>query len=109
LAAVAGDPSVIVVASAIGGVGYALFLIGGVTYVSEHVPPELAATAQGIFQGISISLSGVLAAASAGLVAGTIGIQGMFLAATVVGAAGVVVIAIATRPSSVSDVSTRPA
>lgn len=99
LAAVATDPASLVIASGIGGVGYALFLVGGVTYVSEHVPRELAATGQGIFQGVSISLSQVVAAASAGLLAGAFGIAGMFGVAAVAGVLAAGVTALAVRPA----------
>jgi PPP family 3-phenylpropionic acid transporter len=46
VAALATDSTVLLAASVFGGLGFALFAIGGTTYVSEHVPPELAATAQ---------------------------------------------------------------
>ena len=99
LAAAATDPLFLVVASGIGGVGYALFLVGGVTYVSEHVPKELAATGQGIFQGVANSLSQVVAAAGAGLVAGAFGIAGMFAVAAVVAVVAALVTAVAVRPA----------
>ncbi len=98
LASVAADPALLVVASGIGGIGYALFLVGGVTFVAEHVPAHLAATGQGIFQGVTLSLSQVVAAAAAGLAAGIVGIAGMFAIAAVVGAAATVVVAIAVLP-----------
>lgn len=100
LTALAADPTVIVLATGLGGVGYALFLVGGVTYISEHVPPELAATGQGIFQGISISLSQVLAAAAAGMLAGVAGIGGMFVAAAAVGVLAAGIVAVAVRPAA---------
>ena len=96
--AVVQDPIVLVLASGFGGVGYALFIVGGVTYVSRHVPPPLAATGQGIFQGVSIGLSGVLAAAAGGVAAGALGIAGMFALAAAVGFAAAVVVAVAVLP-----------
>jgi len=101
IAALASDPAVIVLGSAVGGVGYALFLIGGVTYVASRVPPQLAATAQGLLQSVTISLSNVAGGATAGLVAGAIGIQGMFGAATAVGLVGAAIIAVAARPRAI--------
>ena len=100
LAALATDPAFLVAASTIGGVGYALLFVGGVTYVAEHVPPHLAATGQGIFQSVASGLSGVVAAASAGLLAGAIGIAGMFGVAAAVGLGAVLVIAAAVLPGS---------
>lgn len=99
LTAVAMDPTVIVVATGLGGVGYALFLVGGVTYISDHVPPELAATGQGLFQGISISLSQVIAAAAAGMLAAAAGISGMFAVAAAVGVLAVGIVTLAVRPT----------
>jgi PPP family 3-phenylpropionic acid transporter len=91
----ASDPIVLVVASGFGGVGYALFTVGGVTFVAQRVPPALAATGQGIFQGAALGLSGVIAAAAGGLVAGAVGIAGMFTIAGVVGLSAAVVVAVA--------------
>jgi PPP family 3-phenylpropionic acid transporter len=99
LAAVATDPVFLVMASGIGGVGYALFLVGGVTYVADHVPAHLAATAQGIFQGVSISASQVVAAAVSGVLAGALGIQGLFVLAAAAGVGAVGIIALAARPA----------
>ena len=100
LAALASDPMVLVIASGIGGVGYALFFVGGVTYVAEHVPPHLAATGQGIFQSVSFGLSGVAGAVAGGVLAGAIGIAGMFGVAAGVGLLGVLVMAAAVLPGS---------
>jgi MFS transporter, PPP family, 3-phenylpropionic acid transporter len=100
LAALATDPAFLVAASGIGGIGYALFFVGGVTHVAEHVPPHLAATGQGIFQGVAFGLSGVLAAAAAGVLAGAIGIAGMFGIAATVGGVAVLVIAAGVLPGS---------
>ena len=100
VAAVATDPALLVLASGLGGIGYALFTVGGVTYVAEHVPPELAATGQGIFQGASLNLSGVVAAAAGGLLAGQLGIAGMFGVAAVVGFGAAAVVALAVLPGA---------
>lgn len=42
------DPILVTLTMALHGVGFALLLVGGVTYVSRHAPPATAATAQGI-------------------------------------------------------------
>src|SRR5262245_10781171 len=66
VAGVATSPDALILVSAIGGVGFALTLVGGVTFVSRLAPPELQATAQGVFQGSTTSFgsitAGVLAA-----------------------------------------------
>ena len=65
------------------------------------MPPRLAATGQGIYQGVAIGLSGVVAAAAGGLVAGSLGIQGMFVVAGLLGVVAVATVAVAvlSRPA----------
>lgn len=97
VAALADDPNALLAASFFAGLGYALFLVGGVTYVSARVPAQLAATAQGIFQGLGSSLSQVTAALAGGALAGVFGIQGLFEIAIALGIAGTGIIALAIR------------
>ncbi|MEO8272874.1 MAG: MFS transporter [Chloroflexota bacterium] len=97
VAALATDPIGLLAASVFAGFGYALFFVGGVTYVSERVPSELAATAQGIFQGVGSSLSQVTAAVLGGLIAAAVGLQGLFGIAIALGIAGTAIIALAVR------------
>lgn len=99
VAALAPDSNVLLASAVFGGLGFALFLVGGVTFVSEHVPPELAATAQGIFQGVGNSLSQVVAAAAGGAVAAATGIAGLFAAAAAIGIVAALIIAAAVRPT----------
>jgi MFS family permease len=99
IVAVAPDPAFLVGAGAFAGLGFALFFVGGVTYVSEHVPPELAATAQGIFQGVGSSLSQVVAAATGGAIAAVLGIEGLFAIGAGLGLLATLTIALAVRPS----------
>jgi PPP family 3-phenylpropionic acid transporter len=98
VAELATEPTMLLVASIFGGVGFALFFVGGVTYVSRHVPAELAATAQGIFQGLANSLSQVTAAFAGGAVAAAFGIQGLFGVSIVLGVLGAAILAFAVRP-----------
>jgi MFS family permease len=98
VAELATEPTLLLAASVFGGVGFALFFVGGVTYVSRHVPGELAATAQGIFQGLANSLSQVTAALAGGAVAAAFGIQGLFGVSIVLGIVGAVILALAVRP-----------
>lgn len=98
VAGVATSPEMLLSASIFGGIGYALFLVAGVTYVSTRVPRELAATAQGIFQGIGSSLSQVTATALGGAIAAVAGIQGLFLMAAALGVVAMAIITVAVRP-----------
>jgi MFS family permease len=97
VAAFSTDANVLLAASLFGGLGYAFFAIGGITYVSEHVPRELAATAQGIFQGVGNSLAQVTAAALGGAVAAFAGVAGLFAIAAVVGVAAAAILWLAVR------------
>jgi PPP family 3-phenylpropionic acid transporter len=108
VAAVALDPAVLLSASIFGGLGFALFFVGGVTYVSNRVPPELAATAQGIFQGIGSSLSQVTASLVGGAMAAALGIQGLFGVAIAVGLAGTAIVAVAIRSGRRSEAARAP-
>ncbi len=103
VAAAAPDSAVLLAASVFGGLGYALFFIGGVTYVSKHVPPELAATAQGIFQGVGNSLAQVAASALGGAVAVFAGVAGLFAIAAGIGIIGAVTIGLAVRAGPVAS------
>jgi MFS transporter, PPP family, 3-phenylpropionic acid transporter len=97
VAAFSTDANVLLAASLFGGLGYAFFAIGGITYVSEHVPRELAATAQGIFQGVGNSLAQVTAAALGGAVAAFAGVAGLFAVAAVVGIGAAAILWLAIR------------
>jgi PPP family 3-phenylpropionic acid transporter len=100
VAALATDPIGLLAASVFAGFGFALFFVGGVTYVSARVPAELAATAQGIFQGVGSSLSQVTAAAAGGTIAAVAGIDGLFLISAGLGVLGTAIIAVAVRPNA---------
>jgi MFS family permease len=95
--------------SGINGIAFALFLVGGVTYVSRHAPPAIAATVQGVFQGVGIGLAQLLGAGVGGAIAGQVGLSGMYLVAAALGGVAVVVVAAAvsapraTRVPGVAD------
>jgi PPP family 3-phenylpropionic acid transporter len=108
VAALATDPPMLLAASIFGGFGYALFLVAGVTYVSTHVPPELAATAQGIFQGVGSSLSQVTATALGGTIAAFAGIQGLFVVGVGLGVTATVIVAFAVRPGRAANARPDP-
>ena len=97
VAALATTPEMLLGASVFGGVGFALFFVAGVTYVSEHVPRDLAATAQGIFQGFGNSLGNVVAAAAGGSIAAYAGLDGLFFVAAGLGVLGTAIVWFAVR------------
>lgn len=97
LTALTADPAALVVLSGLGGVGYACFLVGGVTYVSRHAPPELAATAQSLFSGVTNGLGQVAAGAMGGWIGFNLGLTGMFAISSALGLAAALVLALAIR------------
>jgi PPP family 3-phenylpropionic acid transporter len=73
------DPILVAGAMALHGAGFALLLVGGVTYVSRHAPRGAEATAQGILSGIVFGLSQAIGPLIGGALAGAVGLPQMFL------------------------------
>jgi MFS transporter, PPP family, 3-phenylpropionic acid transporter len=96
-AALTNDPGVLVALTAFGGIGFACFVVGGVTYVSRHAPARLAATAQSLFSGVSNNLGQVTAGVAGGRLADSIGLTGLFGTSAVLGVVAAVVVALAVR------------
>ena len=92
---VTNDATIASAAMVLHGVGYALLLVGGVTYIAGLAPPGRAATAQGVFAGVIAGLAQAVGPATAGIIAGAASIPAMFAVAAVVSAAGVVAMSIA--------------
>jgi MFS family permease len=77
------EPLAALLIAPLGGVGFALFYVGNVSFVAKAVPPEAQATAQGLYTGMTFSLGSVVGSVVAGLAAPIIGLSGLFLAAAV--------------------------
>ena len=92
---VTADPYIATLAMTLHGAGYALLLVGGVTYVARYAPSGSAATAQGVLAGVVAGLAQAIGPGLAGLIAGVTGIHGMFLFAAVASAFGIVAVALA--------------
>ena len=78
----------------LGGVGYAFFYVGTVTFVSRNAPARLQATAQGIFSGTAFSVGTIIGSTVGGQLAGLLGLRGLFGVCAVGAALAAVVIAI---------------
>jgi len=78
----------------LGGVGYAFFYVGTVTFVSRSAPARLQATAQGIFSGTAFSVGTILGSTVGGQLAGLLGLRGLFGVCAIGGALAAVVIAL---------------
>jgi PPP family 3-phenylpropionic acid transporter len=83
------------------GAGFALLLVGGVTYVSRLAPPGAAATAQGVLTAVIFSLAMIVGHGLAGLAAGAIGLPAMIGLAAAASVVAVILLGIATaeRPA----------
>ena len=93
-----GDPLLVTLSMALHGAGYALLLVGGVTYVARNAPSEHSATAQGVLAGVVFGLAQALGPGVAGVIAGASSINAMFVFASVASLVGIVALYLAVRP-----------
>jgi PPP family 3-phenylpropionic acid transporter len=94
LGALVTDPTALVVLAPLEGFGFASVFVGGVTVVAERAPAGLQGTAQGLFAA-STGLATIIGSLVGGLVAGALGINGLFAVCGVVGLAGSAILAVA--------------
>jgi PPP family 3-phenylpropionic acid transporter len=92
LFAVSGSPVGLVVGAALGGIGFALFLVGTTTFIARRAPASLRATAQALFTSTAYAIGSIVGGILAGLVAGSWGLATVFPAAAVTSAVGAVMI-----------------
>lgn len=97
-AALVSDPVALVAVSPVEGIGFALFYVGGVSFVAHRAPVGLAATAQGVFTAMS-GLATIVGAGVAGFLAGVLTIPGMFGACAAGGVVAAVVVAAVVLPT----------
>ncbi len=93
--AVVRDPSLVALTMALHGGGFALLLVGGVTYVARHAPAGAAATAQGVLTGMIVGLAQVIGPGIGGIVANQFGLTSLFLVSAVASLVAIVGLAIA--------------
>jgi len=90
--ALVDDPTVLLAFMVAGGVGFAFFYVGTVTYVARAVPVGVQATAQGVFSGTAFSFGSILGSVLGGVVAGASSLPVLFgLSTGLLGVAAVVV------------------
>jgi MFS transporter, PPP family, 3-phenylpropionic acid transporter len=94
--ALVSDPWLYVAIAPLGGVGYALFYVGTVTYVARAVRPSVQATAQGLFTGTAFAMGGILGSLLGGQVAAALTIPGMFAVAAGASVVAAAIVAWAT-------------
>lgn len=81
--AVFEDPALIVLVAPFGGVGFAFFYIGTVTWVSGSVGRSVQATAQGVFTGTAQSIGQIGGSIIGGAIGAQFGLPTLFLIAGV--------------------------
>lgn len=102
-----GDPLLVSLSMALHGAGFALMLVGGVTYVAAQARAEVAATAQGVLSGVVFGLAQAVGPGIGGLIAGVADLRAMFFVAAITSAAGLVALygtVWGARPPSDADV-----
>jgi PPP family 3-phenylpropionic acid transporter len=88
------DPLIVSLTMLIHGGAFALVLVGGVMYVSEHAPNGAAATAQGMLGATGFGLAQVVGPGFGGLLGGALGLPPMFGLAGIGSAVAVVALAL---------------
>jgi PPP family 3-phenylpropionic acid transporter len=102
LAAFVSDPAALVVLAPLEGFGFASVFVGGVTVVAERAPAGLQGTAQGLFAA-STGLATIIGSLVGGVVAGLLGIEGLFAVSGLIGLVGSLILGLALiRPASVT-------
>jgi PPP family 3-phenylpropionic acid transporter len=81
------------------GAAFALVLIGGVAYVSQHAPTGAAAAAQGVLSAMIFGLAMIIGPELGGQLASRLGLQGMFMVAGIAGGVGVIGLAWLLAPA----------
>jgi MFS transporter, PPP family, 3-phenylpropionic acid transporter len=100
------DPLIVALSMLLHGAAFAIVLVGGVIYVSRHAPRGAAATAQGVLAATVFGLAQVAGPGIGGIVAGSLGIQGMFALAGI--SSGMAVLALAWVLRNPGDHATVP-
>ena len=93
------DPVLATFTMALHGVAFSLMLVGCVAYVSRHAPSGAAASAQGVLSAMIFGLAMIIGPELGGLLAGGLGLSGMFVVAGVGSAAGVIGLAWLLAPA----------
>jgi PPP family 3-phenylpropionic acid transporter len=94
------SPTILIACSLMQGAGYGLALIGGIAFVSRQAPKGTAATAQGILNAVTFSLSSIIGSGVGGQVAGWLTIRGLYAVTAVLGVVAIVLVALAVLPAS---------
>jgi PPP family 3-phenylpropionic acid transporter len=86
--ALAGSAVASVLASSMGGIGVALFLVGTTAWVADRTPRAMRATAQALFVGTTYAVGAIVGALMAGFIASVAGLATMFAVSGLTGLSG---------------------
>ena len=104
--ALVNDPLLATLTMVLHGIGFGLVLVGGVTYVSRHAPPAVAATAQGVLSAVVFSLALIIGPSVGSFIAASWGATAMFAVSFVAGAVAIPLLWLAVgRPIGAGVVS----
>ena len=78
------------------------------TFVSREAPKGTAATAQGILNGVTLSLSVIIGSGLGGPLAGWLTIRGLFAISACLGVAAILLIALAVLPAANRQAAEEP-
>lgn len=92
--AIVRDPVLVALTMLLHGGGFALLLVGSVTYIARHSPRGATATAQGVLSGVVVGLAPVLGPGLGGIFATNSGLSSLFAVAAGVGAFAIVLLAL---------------
>jgi PPP family 3-phenylpropionic acid transporter len=88
LFSIISTPGLAIALQVLGGVSFATYIVGGVTYVNERAPQGLSTTAQAVFSLVTFGAGWVAGSLIAGSVYETAGIVWLFRLLTVIALAG---------------------
>ncbi|MFN2483716.1 MAG: MFS transporter [Candidatus Limnocylindria bacterium] len=103
------DPVRVLATMVLAGGGFALLLVGGVTYVARHAPAGAEATTQGMLAAVVYGLAMILGSGLGGLGADALGLDRMFLLAFAIALVAVVGLAFAVVAEDAPDKRRRAA
>ncbi|HEX5824974.1 MAG TPA: MFS transporter [Candidatus Limnocylindrales bacterium] len=90
--AVVTSPWAVVAVSPLGGIGFAFFYVGTVTWVAGAVPREVQATAQGVFTGTAVSIGAIGGSILGGLIGAAFSLPILFGLAAAGGIVGMALV-----------------
>jgi PPP family 3-phenylpropionic acid transporter len=108
--ALVSAPWLVVAVSPLGGIGFAFFYVGTVTWVAGALPREVQATAQGVFTGTAVSIGAIGGSIIGGLIGGALSLPVLFTVAAIGHAFGAVIVwqAIGRRQAPAPTTATAP-